>query len=93
MQESRGEGLASHSDPESCVGGREAGGEALTGAHTGRVLSRENCDSGMPTPWFEAEGHIDGDCAKQARERRMRCELSTKLKLFIAGPVGVKPTR
>src|SRR6516164_1621913 len=30
MQESHGKGPASHPDPESCVGGREAGGEALT---------------------------------------------------------------
>ncbi len=41
MEESHGEGLASRTDPESCVDGREAGGEALTGAHTGQPLSRE----------------------------------------------------
>ncbi len=41
MQESHGEGIASHTNPESCVDGREAGGEALTGAHTGQPLSRE----------------------------------------------------
>ncbi len=42
MKESHAEGLASHGDPESCAGSREGAGEALTGAHTGRVLSREN---------------------------------------------------
>src|SRR5437867_3935628 len=31
MQESHGEGLASHTGPESCVGPREGAGEALTG--------------------------------------------------------------
>jgi hypothetical protein len=36
-----GEGLATHAGPESCVIGREAGGEALTGERAGRVLSRE----------------------------------------------------
>jgi hypothetical protein len=55
MEESYAEGLASHSDPESCAGitktsenpetggseGRKAPCEALTGAHTGGVLSRE----------------------------------------------------
>jgi RNA-directed DNA polymerase len=41
MEEPYGEGLASHTDPESCVASREAGGEALTGAHVGGVLSRE----------------------------------------------------
>ena len=47
MKESYTEGLASHSDPESCGGAREGAAEALTGAHMGRVLSRENrCDQG-----------------------------------------------
>jgi hypothetical protein len=41
MKESHGEGPASHPDHESCVAGREAMGEALTGAHTGEVLSSE----------------------------------------------------
>ena len=41
MKEPYGEGLASHTDPESCVAAREGGGEALTGAGAGRVLSRE----------------------------------------------------
>jgi hypothetical protein len=41
MQEPYGEGLASHTDPESCVTSCEAGHEALTGAHVGGVLSRE----------------------------------------------------
>ena len=35
------EGLATHDDPESCGHGRKDVGEALTGAHAGRVLSRE----------------------------------------------------
>ena len=41
MKESHGEGVAIHSDPESCAGAREGDGEALTGARAGRVLSRE----------------------------------------------------
>jgi hypothetical protein len=41
MEEPYGEGVASHTDPESCAASREAGGEALTGAHAGGVLSRE----------------------------------------------------
>jgi len=36
------EGIASHSDPESCAGAREGIGEALTGVCIGQVLSREN---------------------------------------------------
>jgi hypothetical protein len=41
MRESHGGGVASHTDPESCVVGRKAVGEALTGARAGRVLNRE----------------------------------------------------
>jgi hypothetical protein len=41
MKESYGEGVASHTGPESCVVDREVGGEALTGVRAGRVLSRE----------------------------------------------------
>lgn len=41
MKEPHGEGLASHPDPESCASGREAEGEALTGAHAGEPLSSE----------------------------------------------------
>ncbi len=42
MKEPYGEGVATHTDPESCADVREGCGEALTGAHAGRVLSREN---------------------------------------------------
>jgi len=41
MEVSYGEGLATHSGPESCAVDREVGGEALTGECAGRVLSRE----------------------------------------------------
>ena len=36
------EGVANHSDPESCAAAREGGGEALTGVCIGQPLSREN---------------------------------------------------
>jgi hypothetical protein len=41
MQESYGEGAATHTGPESCGGVRKGVGEALTGGGAGRVLSRE----------------------------------------------------
>jgi hypothetical protein len=41
MKESHAEGPASHGDPESCSGARKDSAEALTGEHTGGVLSRE----------------------------------------------------
>ena len=59
MQESHREGPASHPDPESCVDGRKAGGEALTGAHAGQPLSCEIRSSGVPTLLSEAEGHTE----------------------------------
>jgi hypothetical protein len=59
MKEPDGEGLASHADSGSCSVVREDGGEALTGAHMGRVLSREILlNSGVPTLCKKAEGHI-----------------------------------
>lgn len=57
MKEPHIEGVATHDDPESCVGTREDVGEALTGARAGTVLSRENKQSRAPTPFFEAEGN------------------------------------
>ena len=60
MKESHGKGPASHPDPESCVDGRKAGGEALTGAHAGQPSSCEIRSSGVPTPLAEAEGHTEG---------------------------------
>jgi hypothetical protein len=36
------EGVATHSGPESCVAGREGGGEALTGESAGRAIEPRN---------------------------------------------------
>jgi RNA-directed DNA polymerase len=41
MKESHGEGLATHSGPESCGAVRKESVEALTGVGAGRVFSRE----------------------------------------------------
>ena len=61
MKEFYGEGLATHTDPESCVCVREGVGEALTGAPAGWVLSREITrwkQSGVPTQYGHAEGNM-----------------------------------
>jgi len=42
MKESYGEGLASHTGPESCVGRRKAAGEALTGVHADPAIELRN---------------------------------------------------
>ncbi len=57
MKESYGKGLATHPGPESCAGGGNIAGEALTGAHAGQPLSSEIspsacrpcCDMGKAT--------------------------------------------
>ena len=41
MEVSYGEGLATHTGPESCVGAGDCAREALTGESAGRVSSRE----------------------------------------------------
>jgi len=67
MKESHIEGVANHDDPESCGGAREGAVEALTGARTGRVLSREIKESGVPTLLTEAEGNTDGGAIASLR--------------------------
>jgi RNA-directed DNA polymerase len=64
MQESYGEGPATHTGPESCAAGREAGGEVLTGVRAGQALSSENCSSGAPTHFRQ--------CGRQHLGRRSR---------------------
>ena len=41
MKESHGEGVATHTGPESCAVARKGDGEALTGERAGQVSSRE----------------------------------------------------
>jgi hypothetical protein len=54
-----GEGLATHTGPESCVHARKGMGEALTGGMRARLLSRErSINFGVPTLYTKAEGNI-----------------------------------
>ena len=62
------EGLATHDDPESCGRGREAVPEALTGAHAGRVLSREIEILPGAEAVFGAEGNTR--CTNRGEARR-----------------------
>jgi hypothetical protein len=50
MEKLYAEGVATHGDPESCVGAREGTGEALTGARVGRAIEPRNQWFGVPTP-------------------------------------------
>jgi hypothetical protein len=60
MKESYGEDVASHTGPESCVDGRKAGGEALTGVRMGWVLSRESILNRGADAFPSVEGNIGG---------------------------------
>ena len=74
MKESNSEGVATHTGPESCVGVRKDGDEALTGGRAGRVLSREIHD---PPEWEGLRGadvvEVDGrpHCVRRQREARV----------------------
>ena len=46
MKESYGEGIASHTGPESCLDDPRGRGEALTGESAGGLLSSENTKAG-----------------------------------------------
>ena len=57
MKESYGEGVASHTGPESCGGDSNVTAEALTGEHAGGLLSSEIKSFRVPTLWSEGEGN------------------------------------
>jgi hypothetical protein len=60
MKESYGEGVATHTGPESCAVARKGAGEALTGERAGQVLSRE-----MHTPRREPWALRGADAVEQ----------------------------
>ena len=66
MKEPDGEGIANHTGPESCAGGRKSVGEALTGESAGRVLSSEINETGMPTLSECGEGHTHGGVKRES---------------------------
>jgi len=68
-----GEGLATHTGPESCAHGREATGEALTGERIGQPLSGENSLWGADALEV-AEGNMGGcdSASASSTPRRLR---------------------
>ena len=65
MKVSYGEGIASHTGPESCGGGRKAVVEALTGESAGWVLS--------PEIIIVLDADAVMSCGRQHRANRKRC--------------------
>jgi hypothetical protein len=53
MKESHVEGVATHDDPESCIGTREVDGEALDRGTCGLGIEPRNARSRAPTPLCE----------------------------------------
>jgi len=78
MKESHSEGLASHADPESCAVEGNRGGEALTGARTGPVLSRENAAPSTRRALLGADALADGGRPHGARRHRESCADPTR---------------
>lgn len=69
MKVSYGKGLANHIGPESCAGGSNPIGEALTGEQAGWVLSHEKrINFRVPTRSDSREGHTARALAR-ARSR------------------------
>ena len=66
MKESYGEGPASHTGPESCVGRREAAGEALTGVHVDQPLSSEINAVGTLKTLRRTESNIGHDAIRES---------------------------
>ena len=59
------EGVATHDDPESCVGVREGEGEALTGARVGRAIEPRNQTNRGADAVDGAEGHAGGSATRE----------------------------
>ena len=65
MQESYTEGVAHHGGPESCVGVREGGGEALTGVRAGWAIEPRNQRVRGANAVERAEGNIVGGVMRE----------------------------
>ena len=102
MQESYGEGLATHTGPKSCVGPRNGAGEALAGVRAGRVFSREIClrsadvvrGGGRPYPprryreAWRGSARSETPCMCRNTSRENRESLGSPVADGVAGRVG-----
>ena len=86
MQESHGEGVASHTDPESCGGVRKGDGEALTGACAGRAIEprNENLAFGRALRGADALG-VSGRPHRQSRQRERLADPARSKTLSMRG--------
>ncbi len=74
MEEPYTEGVATHGDPESCVGVCKGAGEALTGARAGRAIEpRNQGDRGAQAVNY-VEGNIDCGAMREPQPDPARSE-------------------
>ena len=66
MKEPHRKGVANRPDPESCAGGGNIAGEALTGAHAGQLSSSEITSIGVPTLSTNGEGNMRSDANRKS---------------------------
>ncbi len=67
MKVLRSEGVANRTGPESCVAGREASGEALTGVRVGWPSSRVKWFLRGADVFVLTEGHVSGRATASTR--------------------------
>jgi hypothetical protein len=73
MQESYGEGVASHTGPESCGAARKGRGEALTGERAGRAIEPRKHDPVLGRVLQGADAvEVGGRLHGSHRQREMR---------------------
>ena len=83
------EGLADHSDPESCTGIREDVGEALTGERAGQPLSCERVQIPGADTVRNVEGNTNGRAIASIRTARRSRRPWHARKLLVREPGGL----
>ncbi len=88
-----GEGVANHTGPESCGGTRKGAGEALTGEHVGRPLSRDSTIIPGADVVVRAEGNTRGRANASARTARRGRRPRHAWTLLVREPGDLLPDR
>lgn len=89
MQVSYSEGVASHTDPESCVGIREDAGEALTGERIGQPSSRESKIVPGADVFIITEGNMESAITRAPAQPGVVGDPEHVRKLFAREPGGL----
>jgi hypothetical protein len=89
VQVSYSEGVASHTDPESCVGIREDAGEALTGERIGQPSSRESKIVPGADVFIITEGNMESAITRAPAQPGVVGDPEHVRKLFAREPGGL----